>query len=142
MEITSPDGVTFTAADPDVDQRLSAAFGRDLKLLTTAPNGLMFEFPAGTIGGEHGNVAEWLLAAGAPPGAFLDYGCVHLVATTTMDHLQRTYPQGRFDVRRSANIVVASPAEPFLENSWVGRTLEIGDEVVFRVTFPVLGASP
>jgi uncharacterized protein YcbX len=137
VQITSPDGVTFTAADPDVDQRLSAAFGRDLKLLATAPNGLMFEFPAGTIGGEHGNVTEWLLAAGAPPGAFFDYGCVHLVATTTMDHLQRTYPQGRFDVRRfRPNIVVASPAEPFLENSWVGRTLAIGDEVVLRVTIP------
>jgi uncharacterized protein YcbX len=137
LRITSPGGVTFNASDPEIQARLSAAFGRNLTLLMTAPSGLVFEFPAGTIGGMHSNATEWPIAAGAPPGAFFDYGCVHLIATATMDHLQRAYPQGRFDVRRfRPNLVIDSQAEPFIENSWIGRTLAIGDEVVLRVTIP------
>jgi uncharacterized protein YcbX len=62
---------------------------------------------------------------------------VHLIATPTLDHLQRAYPEGRFDVRRfRPNIVVRSQAEPFIENSWVGRTLAVGEEVVLRITIP------
>jgi len=60
---------------------------------------------------------------------------VHLIATSTLDHLQRMYPGGRFDVRRfRPNIVIRSRGEPFIENSWAGRTLAIGDEVVMRLT--------
>jgi class 3 adenylate cyclase/uncharacterized protein YcbX len=137
VRITTPAGLTLESTDANVNEHLSAAFGRNLTLMATAPTGLVLEFPAGTIGGALSNVTELPLAAGAPPGVFFDYGCVHLIATATIDHLQRAYPQGRFDIRRfRPNIVVRSQAEPFIENSWVGRTLAIGDEVVLRITLP------
>ena len=137
VRITSPSGLTLTTADPDIHERLSTAFGRNLTLMATAPAGLLLELPPGTLGGASSNVTEVPLAGGAPPGAFVDYGCVHLVATSTLDHLQRAYPEGRFDVRRfRPNIVIRSQGEPFIENSWVGRTLAIGDEVVLRITMP------
>jgi uncharacterized protein YcbX len=137
VRITAPNGLTLAASDANVHQSLSAAFGRNLNLMTSAPTGLLFEFPAGTLSGAAKDATETLLAAGAPPGAFFDYGCVHLVATATLDHLQRAYPQGRLDVRRfRPNLVIRSHAEPFIENSWIGRTLAIGDEVVLRITIP------
>jgi class 3 adenylate cyclase/uncharacterized protein YcbX len=137
VRITSTSGLTCTTRDPDIDERLSAAFGRNLTLMSSAPAGLLLEFPAGTLGGTLSDATEAPLGVGAPPGAFFDYGCVHLIATSTLDQLQRAYPGGEFDVRRfRPNIVVRSPAAPFIENSWIGRTLAIGDEVVLRITVP------
>ena len=105
--------------------------------MTTAPAGLLVEFPAGTLAGTLTNVTEVPLSGAAPPGSFFDYACVHLIATSTINHLEQAYPQGRFDVRRfRPNIVIQSAGEPYIENSWAGRTLGIGDEVVLRVTIP------
>jgi len=137
VRITLRDGFTVTASDPDIHERLSAGFDRKLTLVSTAPAGLSVELPAGTLGGPMSNVTEVPIGIGAPPGAFFDYGCVHLVATSTLRHLQSLYPQGRFDVRRfRPNIVVRSQESPFVENSWIGRTVAIGGEVVLRITIP------
>jgi len=137
VRIIVPNGPTLRAADPDIHERLSAAFGRKLTLMMTAPTGLVVELTPGTIGGAWAGVTDFPLGATAPPGAFFDYACLHLVATSTLAHLQRVYPEGRFDVRRfRPNIVIRSEAEPFVENSWVGRRLAIGEEVVLRITLP------
>jgi uncharacterized protein YcbX len=137
VSITAPDGRVLTTTDPEIAVRLSAAFGRNLALMTTAPLGLLVEFPAGSLGGTLSNTTELPLAGAAPPGTFFDYACVHLIATSTIDHLQAAYPKGRFDVRRfRPNVVIQSQAEPYIENSWAGRMLAIGDEVVLRVTIP------
>jgi MOSC domain-containing protein len=137
VHITTPEGCVLTTTDPDFDAQLSASFGRHLTVMTTAPSGLLVEFPAGSLGGTLSNTTELPLAGAAPPGTFFDYACVHLIATSTIDHLQAAYPQGRFDVRRfRPNIVIQSQGEPYIENSWGGRMLAIGDEAVLRVTIP------
>lgn len=137
VRITLPDGATVISDQPDADERLSAAFGRSLAMTASAPAGLLVEFPAGTLGGVHEKTTEVPLAGGAPPGTFFDYGSVHLVASSTLDHLQAAYPQGQFDVRRfRPNFVVEVAGEPFIENSWAGRTLALGDGVVLRASIP------
>ncbi len=137
LRIAMPGGLTLTSDEPDAEARLSAAFDRKLTLMATAPAGLLIEVPAGTFGGALSDTTELPLSGAAPAGAFFDYACVHLIATSTLDHLQQSYPQGLFDVRRfRPNIVVRSQGAPFIENSWVGRTLAIGDEVVLRVIIP------
>jgi hypothetical protein len=89
------------------------------------------------LGGALSEVTEFPLAGGAPAGAFFDYGCLNLIASSTLSHLQKTYPQGRFDIRRfRPNMVINSDAAPFIENSWVGRTIAIGNDVVLRVSIP------
>src|SRR5262249_23694258 len=114
VRITTPDGLT---TDSDIDEHLSAALGRHLNVMTTAPVGLLVEFPAGTLGGKFIDATEVPLAGAAPPGTFFDYACVHLIATSTIDHLQGAYPQGRFDVRRfRPNVVIRSQGEPYIEN--------------------------
>jgi uncharacterized protein YcbX len=77
------------------------------------------------------------LATQAPAGTFFDLAPVHLIAASTIEHLGGVYAHGVVDVRRfRANIVVADAGEPFVENTWVGRTLAIGDEVVLSVSMP------
>ena len=137
LQIVMPSGETLTTDNVDLEERLSAVFERKLKLMSTAPPGLLIEVPSGTLGGALSEVTEFPLAGGAPAGAFFDYGCLHLIASSTLSHLQKTYPQGRFDVRRfRPNMVINSDAAPFIENSWVGRTIAIGNDVVLRVSIP------
>jgi uncharacterized protein YcbX len=137
VRITAPDGEAFTSDQADLDERLSAVFGRALIVMSTAPPGLRLEFPRGTLGGRHEKDTEAPLAGGAPSGTFFDYGTVHLLASSTLEHLQTAYAQGRFDVRRfRPNLLVGVDGEPFIENSWVGRTITVGDQVVLRVSIP------
>jgi uncharacterized protein YcbX len=74
-----------------------------------------------------------------PEGTFFDCAVVHVLATTTLDRLRALYPQGRFEVRRfRPNIVVQTNGdqEDFVENTWVGRTLALGDAVRLSITGP------
>jgi hypothetical protein len=117
VHITDPNGETFASTISDVDNRLSAAFGRGLSLLSQAPPGLLVEFPAGTLGGELAEITEVPLAGGAPEGTFFDFGCVHLIATSTLDHLRACFPQGELDIRRfRPNILVKTAEAPLLRS--------------------------
>ena len=69
------------------------------------------------------------------PTTFFDCGVVHLLTAATLKRLGEFYPEGSFDLRRfRPNIVLDSPEEGFVENSWVGRTLSIGPEVRLLIT--------
>jgi len=137
LRIVMPSGDTLSSVDSDLEEKISTLFERKLKLMTTAPPGLLIEVPVGTLGGALSEVTEFPLAGGAPAGAFFDYGCLHLIASSTLNHFQKKYPQGRFDVRRfRPNLVIHSDAEPFVENAWVGRNIMIGQELILRVSIP------
>ena len=137
VRVTCPDGALLTSTESDLEARLSADFGRALSFMAVAPAGLRVEFPAGSLEGKLAHLTEMPLAGAAPAGTFFDYACLHLIATATLDHVQRVYPQGRFDGQRfRPNFVVRTTGEPFIENSWAGRTLAIGAEVVLRATIP------
>ena len=74
-----------------------------------------------------------------PAGTFFDIAVVHLVTTATMDHLRGLYPRGRFEARRfRPNVVVSTGPEDrgFVENDWIGHTIEIGDSVRLAITEP------
>ena len=62
---------------------------------------------------------------------------MHVLTTSTLDRLRELYPEGRFEVRRfRPNVVVRTDEHGFAENDWVGRTLELGDEVRLQITGP------
>jgi uncharacterized protein YcbX len=137
VRVTCPDGSVHTTAQPDFEAYFSALFDRPLVLMSAAPSGLLVEFPAGTLGGNLSSLTEAPLSQAATPGTFFDYASIHLIATCTLEHLRRLYPQGANDVRRfRPNFVVETSGEPFVENTWCGRTLAIGDQVRLRATIP------
>ena len=138
VRITLPDGAALLSSQPDAAAALAAAFGPQVALVSTAPEGLMLEFDAGTLGGQHAETTEAPLSSAAPPGTFFDVACVHLLTTATLRRLEEAYPEGQFAVERfRPNLVVDCPGESgFVENAWVGRTVAVGTELVLRVSIP------
>lgn len=63
----------------------------------------------------------------------LDEAPVHLVTTASLDWLGQLNGSA-VDRRRVRPNLLVSTAAPRAEETWVGRTLRVGDEVVLRVT--------
>ena len=138
VRITLPDGTVVESGEPDAVSKLNAAFGPQVSLVSRAPAGLMLEFSAGTLGGKHAETTAIPVAGEAAPGTLFDYASVHVLTTATLASLQAAYPGGQLTLQRfRPNIVVDCPGETgFVENSWTGRTLTIGSELVLRVSIP------
>lgn len=136
VRIVLPDGSTLGAGDADADAVLSDLLGRPVRLAARRPAGAKVERPAPEDVLEHGVEAEvpfetLEIAQGAPGAGFVDYAPVHLITTGTADHI------GVDPVRYRPNVLVAGPPgqPPFVEDSWVGREIRIG-EVLLRGLLP------
>ncbi len=137
VRIALPDGTTVTSDHRDLNRILSDALNREVTL-GLAQRGAVSaeEYWPDMEGLDHRDaVTDFTL----PEDTFFDCAVVHLLTTATLDRLRELYPQGRFEVRRfRPNIVVqlASGEKSFAENSWVGHTLTVGDDVRLNVTGP------
>jgi uncharacterized protein len=150
VRITLPDGMIISSDQPDINQTLSALLKRRVTLDAARR-------VAGTGTQRSESVTRAVTAEeywpdmdgleyrdtvtdfGLPQGTFFDAATVHVLTTATLDQLRALNPQGRFEVRRfRPNVVIetATGAPAFVENSWVGHTLAIGDEVRLSITGP------
>lgn len=142
VRITLPDGQTATSNQHEIDAVLSSALSRDvmLRMDGSAPRGV-------TDGPSRPTLEEYwpdidglpnrdiVTDEAMPEGTYFDVATVHVLTTSTLNRLRELYPGGRFEVRRfRPNIVLATNADGFVENSWIGRTLSIGDEVRIKIT--------
>ncbi len=103
-----PDGVPLTAGRDDLDDALSQRLGRAVRLERRAE-------------------------------PYFDCARVHLLTTATLARLGMENPGSRFDPRRfRPNVLIDTPqaGAAFAEDTWVGRTVTLGDEVALRVTGP------
>ncbi len=141
VRLTLPDGTIVTSEQPDLEQVLSSALGREVAFAEAQHDGESSgaqaeEYWPDMEGLDYRDtVTEWEL----PAGTFFDLAVVHMLTTATIERLRALYPAGRFEVRRfRPNIVVGTGPDHqgFVENDWIGRTLAIGDEVRLRVTGP------
>jgi uncharacterized protein YcbX len=146
------DGTTVTSDDDDVDAVLSSFFRREVELARAAPEDFTIDQyhpdqdnldPQG----HRDEVTETKLGAAlfdqlgqpsaVPAGSFLDVFPISLLTTAALDQLNELRAQSRFDPRRfRMNVIVATPARGFVENSWLGRALGIGDSVELGVAMP------
>ena len=137
VQITLPESTIVTSEQSDIDHTLSAALGRDVELKTSAPKTpTLEEYWPDMDGLDH---RETVTDEEMPPETFFDLAVIHMLTTATIDRLRELYPVGRFEVRRfRPNIVVeaASGETTFVENSWIGRTLILGDEVRLSISGP------
>ena len=143
--ITFPDGLERTSGDPDLDDRLSEALGRRVRLAAVAPAHNVFEeiWPEekgrslyGPVVDEEDElqVIDVLGGLQAPAGSFFDFAAIHLLSTSTLHALEAEHPAGRIDIRRfRPNVLVQlhgaeddGDGDPFPENAWVGRPIRIG----------------
>jgi len=147
VRIKLPDGTVVTGDQSDVNQVLSKLTNREVTLAASERGGGARSAPEFSTGKseeywpdidglDHRDaVTDFEL----PAGTFFDCAPVHLLTTATLDTLGAFYPQGRFDVQRFRPNIVVKPAEPaqmFVEDSWIGRTLAVGDEVRLSVSGP------
>jgi uncharacterized protein YcbX len=148
LRVTLPDGTVLTSETGNVSEALSHALGREVTLASIDQNrnGARASQGAWTAQSEEywpdmegldhrDTVTDFAL----PEGTFFDCATVHLLTTATLDRLRQAYPQGRFDVRRFRPNIVVKPEgnnQTFVEDSWIGRTLAIGDEVRLKITGP------
>src|SRR5579862_579207 len=135
VRITMPGGASATSAQANLDSLLSRALGASVSLQSKPPASPKLEeyWP------DVDNLAhrETVTEEAMPPDTFFDGAVVHLLTTATLKQLKSVYPQGSFEARRfRPNLIVETDAkdEGFVENSWVGRTLAIGDQVRLKIT--------
>ena len=70
-------------------------------------------------------------------GAFFDLFPLSLITESTLEQLRTLAPESDFDARRfRMNATIAASRGGFVENSWIGRRLTIGDAVELTVTTP------
>jgi uncharacterized protein YcbX len=153
--ITLPDGTETGSEDLEVDARLSAVFGRPVRLTTVAPEGNAYlavwpDFE-GVIPDDvreqtkvdgteaDGTLTGLGLAVAGPPGSFFDVSTLHVLTTATLRHLGELEPNSRFAVERyRPNVVIDSTGEPFAENDWSGGNLRFGVDVTAAVIIPTM----
>jgi uncharacterized protein len=136
VRLTLPDGSHATSEQPDLEQALSHALGREVAFARAqSDRGDKAEEYWPDMDGLdfRDTVTDFEL----PEGTFFDLAVVHLLTTGTIDRLRELYPEGRFEARRFRPNVVVSTAEPgFVENDWIGHTVAIGNEVRLAITGP------
>jgi uncharacterized protein YcbX len=152
VRIALPDGSTVTSDSSDAAQILSSYFGRNVRLARAAPDDFTIDQyhpdvedidPAGyrdtVVEQKLGSAffAEAGLASPVPVGAFFDLFPLSVVTTSTLDRLNEIRPQSRFDPRRfRMNVIVDATDVGFVENSWIGHKIAIGDAVRLQVALP------
>ena len=134
VTIALPDGRRIVADDPSASQTLSELLGREVRVAFSRPEGLevdranpdeLAQNPAtNTVGS-----TVLKIGTGAPEGGFFDAVPIHFVTTVSLrqvaEHSIAKVPE---PVRFRPNIVIETLDQPpFVENSWVGSIVAIGD---------------
>lgn len=112
VEVISPDGQRFTWGDEELLQAMEQAADRKLSFVQYTPEAV----PLGAI----------------------EEAPIQLVSQASVEEMERLWSQGAIDWRRfRPNLLLALDEDtPFLEESWYGRELKIGDEAVIRLIGP------
>jgi uncharacterized protein YcbX len=144
VTVTLPDGAVLRGDDPTLDAVLSRLLGRPVRLSRNRPEGAMMERLTPEVEASAGQLTRGRLAAGTPGNTFVDFAAVHVLTTATLNALGQAHPAHpanavhAVDARRfRPNMVIRMfDEQPFVENTWPGRTLSIGAEASVRVVAP------
>jgi uncharacterized protein YcbX len=130
-QVTFPDGSSVPADSPEINAMLSRELGKDVRMVATKPDDLKLEaVKPGLDAIELVETVDFPLV-----NPFFDFAALHILTSATLEHLRSLYAEGDFDARRfRPNIVLDTPGEAgFVEETWIGKTLAIGDQVRVRI---------
>jgi len=136
LVVTTQDGTEFQSNHDDLDAVLSRLLGRRVTLRGTPLASAAIEIHWPDLPGMANAGTESV--EGLPAGGFFDLAPVHLLTTATLRRFRELAPNCDFDPRRfRPNLVIETLPEltDFVEDSWVGRTISIGESTL-RVTAP------
>jgi uncharacterized protein YcbX len=142
VRITLPNGDSVYADDPRASDVISSYLGRPVMLERAQPDEhSRAEIDPATVFGDVGvaNVTPGFTEAtlpdtfGLPHGTFFDSAMIHVLATGSLAHLRSLIgDDAQLDARRfRPNIVVETDPRltGFVEDEWLGGTLEVGAAV-------------
>lgn len=142
LRIVLPDGRSIHAADAGASEMISAVLGRKVILVSVRPGEhARAEIDPKTVFGDLPVIdvlpafTEQTLpdSFGLPKGTFFDSAAIHLLATGSLAQMHSLIGEDALlDPRRfRPNIVVETDPRitGFVEDEWVGGTLEVGDSV-------------
>lgn len=108
VNVEIPNGNVISSEAGDFDEVLSTSLGQQVKLVRVGARGTI---------------------------PFHDAASLSVLTEATLERLRALQPESDFDVRRfRMNIIVEASAEGFVENDWVGREIQVGNEVCLHVT--------
>lgn len=140
VRITFPDGSWGVSTDADINQRLTKKLSRPVKVatLSSETGDVQFEGYIPEIEGLRNQ--KTVFTRSSPEGTFYDIDFIHLLTTASLNKLREFIPESRIEARRfRTNLVIDQPNEEgFVENSWVGKNIRIGDEVVLHISQPCI----
>jgi uncharacterized protein YcbX len=155
IEVTFPDGSVVRTDDDnglELTRRAAQLLGREVRLVSTAPDGIALDELIPQIEGLGENALEALQTeptdsegdrfipipvAMAAPGTLLDLAAMHVLATSTLRRMADAHPDGRWDPRRlRPNILIDDSVEPGDEDDWLGCDLHIGEQAVVHIVGP------
>ncbi|GGB69191.1 MOSC domain-containing protein [Fictibacillus barbaricus] len=125
VRVTIPSGETVLSSETDINERLSKSLKREVILSSPFPNaGFEGYIPKIHELDNPGSIFTKI----SPKGTFFDIDTVHLITTSTIKHLGKITPGSRIEPRRfRPNIIIDVPeSDGFIENSWVGKIIQIG----------------
>jgi uncharacterized protein YcbX len=148
ITFTLPDGTGASSRDPDVDERLSQAVGRPVRLAGTPPDDGAYDY-VWEVGGiapeelvtatttrtdEDGHPVSTMPFGMDAPGTFQDVAAMTILTTAALAAMAARHPTGDWSVARfRPNLLIDVEGDDVVENAWVGRRLSIG-EVVLEIT--------
>jgi uncharacterized protein len=148
--ITLADGQVVSSRDRDVDARLSAALGREVRLCAAPPPAATYDYvwevegiaPEEVVtGSQTGTTADGHPVSAMPialmaPGTFQDVAPVTILTTAALAAMAARHPAGDWDpVRFRSNLLLAVDGDEIVEDAWLGRQVAVGG-VVLEVTTP------
>ncbi len=147
VQITFPDGSVLRSDDHGIDDALSAALGRSVRLISERLDEPRYELAPGALddmapravldylANDRAQSPSRLALAGMPAGTFYDLAMLHVLTTSTMDTLRQLAPDADVDVRRfRPNLLLQTSGAGFAEDEWVGRTIAVGEAMQFSVS--------
>ncbi len=131
LRVTMPDGQIRAWTDPALTFALGALSGRAVRLVETPYRDAQIERFGTEFDQKPGVEDDLPIGRLSPVGSLFDLAPLHLIASSTLDALG--------DVRRfRPNLVIEDAGPAFVENTWINRTLRIGD----TLTVGIIAATP
>ena len=139
VKITFPGGTVMADTDPGIDAALSEFLQHQVTLTAAPPPGAALDradpeevLRAGIRA--RVRVETGQLGGAAPEGTFFDFAPLHLLTTSTLEHIAALSPRGVVELERyRPNLVIRTTAPGFTENDWARRDLRIGPDLTIRV---------
>ena len=135
LTIRLPTGETALGLGPNVDRALTAWLGFPVRLVEATPEGRATYQSLSDYYDDFSTLTSWE----GPPGSFVDSSPVHVLTTATLRAAADQRPDLQWEVARfRPNLLIdagrgdgggdsAAGPEGTVEQSWIGRRLDVGD---------------